>query len=118
MDQMLISLLSAGLTQLLAYVAQMGGLAAVVILLIEYAQRAKWVPWLTPDTSASAKRAVAVLAAACTAVGLSYTYNGAAEQIVIDGVSPTKVMTVVVAVASQFGLQQALFNLVVKRFLR
>lgn len=117
-DSLLTTLLAGGFAQLFAYIGKMGGLAAVTMLLIEYAQRAHWVPWLTPETSDKAKRAVAAFAAAAGAVGLSYSYNGAAEQLVIDGVSPAKLASIVVAVASQFGLQQVLFNLLVKRFLR
>ena len=117
-ESLLTTVLAEGLAQLFAYVARMGGLAVVTILLIEYAQQAHWIPWLDADTSDKAKRAIAALAAAAGAVGLSYSYNGAAEQIVIDGVSPTKLATIVVAVASQFGLQQLLFNLVMKRFRR
>lgn len=118
LDSLLTNLIAGGLTQLLGYIAQMGGIAAVTMVLIEYATRAAWVPWLTPERSATAKRAVAVFAAACGAVGLSVTHNGAAEQLIIDGFSAPKVAAVIVAVASQFGLQQVLFSLVVKRFMR
>lgn len=117
-EALIAKLLAGGIAQLFTYIAQMGGLAAVTMLLIEYATRATWVPWLTPETGDQAKRAVAVFAAAAGAVGLSYTYDGAAEQLVINGVSPTRLAAVVIAVASQFGLQQLLFNLVVKRFMR
>ena len=117
-EALLAKLLGSGIAQLFTYVAQMGGLAAVAIIAIEYATRAKWVPWLTPETGDQAKRAVAAFAAAASAVGLSYTYDGAAEQLVIHGFSPTRLASVVIAVASQFGLQQVLFNLVVKRFMR
>lgn len=116
LDSLLTNLLAGGIGQLFAYIGQMGGLAAACIVLIEYAQRAKWFPWLTDDTSATAKRVVAVLAAACTAAGLSISYDGALEQLIVHGVSPTRLAGVVVAVASQFGLQQVLFTLA-KRFL-
>lgn len=118
LDSLLTNLLAGGITQLMAYIVQMGGLAAATMLLIEYAQRAQWIPWLDQDTSTKAKRAVAVFAAAAGAVGLSYTYDGAAEQLVIHGFSAAKLAAVMVAVASQFGLQEALFRLVVKRFMR
>ena len=115
-DALLTKLLAGGIGQLFTYIGQMGGLAAACIVLIEYAQRASWFPWLNEDTSVQAKRAVAVLAAACTAAGLSISYDGALEQLIVHGVSPTRIASVIVAVASQFGLQQVLFKLA-KRFL-
>lgn len=114
LDALLTRLLAGGIGQLFTYIGQMGGLAALAIVAIEYAQRAEWFPWLTEETSATAKRAVAVLAAACTAAGLSWSYDGAAEQLIFSGVSPVRIASVVVAVASQFGLQQVLFKLAKK----
>lgn len=118
LDSILTNLLAGGIGQLFVYVGKMGGVAAATMLLIEYATRAQWVPWLDEDTSAKAKRAVAAFAAAAGAVGLSITHDGAAEQLIVHGFSPAKLAAVLVAVASQFGLQQVLFNLVVKRFMR
>lgn len=117
-DAFLQPLIENGFAQLFAYVAKMGGLAALVVFVIEYATRAKWFPFLDQDTSDKAKRFVAVFAAAASAVGLSVSYNGAAEQLIINGFSPHRLSLVAVAVASQFGLQQMLFNFIIKRYMR
>lgn len=62
--------------------------SAVVVMLLQWLKRSKWMPWLTGETDVLNK-AVAALAAAFTAVGIHYTYDSDLHTLTITGLTMT-----------------------------
>lgn len=116
-DSILTTLLAGGLQQVLAYIVSLGGWAAAAVVGIEFLTNWGGFPWLTPETSAKAKRAVSVGFATAGSVGLAVVYDGAAEQLVIQGFTAMRLAAVAVSILSVFGAQELIFRLA-RKYLR
>lgn len=113
MDQLLTQLVAGGLTQLFAWVASVGGMAAAVPLLLEAAKRWDKFPVLTMHSD-KINRVVAVLAAVLASNGISYHFGGATGELVVNGLTAMGLSRVVVAMATQFGLQELVYRKLLK----
>ena len=80
MDQLLTQLVAGGISQLFAWLASVGGLAAAVPLLLEAAKRWDKFPVLTMHSD-TINRVVSVLAAVLASNGISYTFGGATKNM-------------------------------------
>lgn len=113
MDQLLTQLVAGGISQLFAWLASVGGLAAAVPLLLEAAKRWDKFPVLTMHSD-TINRVVSVLAAVLASNGISYTFGGATGELVVNGLTPLGLARVVMAVATQFGLQELVYRKLLK----
>lgn len=118
LNAILQRVLEGGIEKLFAYVASIGGVAAALTLLIELARKSQYFPFLTEETSHKAMRAVAIAAATASGLGLNMVYDGAVGRLTVEGLTPGNLAAVIVAVASQFGVQQLLFNFIIKKGMR
>lgn len=116
MEQILTTVLAGGIEQFFRWVASVGGFALAVPVLIEGLKRWKSFPVLD-QYSDTINRVVAVLAAAAAANGISYAHNGVTGDLLIHGLTALGLAKVAVAVAAQFGLQEAAYRLIVKSVL-
>ena len=55
-----------------------------------------------------------VLAAVLASNGISYTFGGATGELVVNGLTPLGLARVVMAVATQFGLQELVYRKLLK----
>ncbi len=109
MEKMIEMLLANGIAQFVAWVASIGGASVAIPLLLEYVKNIPQFSFITPYTS-TINRIVAVTTGTLTAMGISATFNGAAGQIVIDGVTFQALAKLVTAIATQLGLQQIVYK--------
>ena len=113
-ERLLQILIENGITEGLAWLASIGGLAAAVPLLVEFAKRSDRFPWLDQNTD-TVNRTVSVLIAIVSANGISYAYDGATGDLVFTGLTAATLAKIITAIATQFGLQELMYRQVVKR---
>ena len=113
MEALLTSLLANGITQLLAYIGSIGGVAIAFPLLLEAVKRSQRFPAIDEYTD-TINRTVAVIFAVASSAGISYAYDGAVGQFVLLGVSPLGIAKFLMGVAGQFGLQEMAYRYIVK----
>lgn len=113
MEQFLTYMLASGIEKFFAWIASIGGLAVAVPLLIEAAKRWDRFPVLTRNSD-TINRVVAVLAAVMTSNGISYSFGGATGDLVVRGLTPMALAGVIVAMATQFGLQELVYRKLLK----
>lgn len=117
MDQILASLLAGGIEKAVAWVVSVGGFAAAVPLLLEALKRSDKFPFLTPYTD-TINRVVSVIAAVFTANAVSYAYDGVTGDLVFHGLTALTLAKLLIAIATQFGLQEVFYRFVVKAMVR
>lgn len=117
MDGLITTLLAGGINKFFAWVASVGGFAVAVPLALEALKRWRRVPWIDEYTD-TINRVVAVLASVVAANGISYAYDGATGDLVLQGLTAAALAKVVMAMATQFGLQELVYRQVVKRIPR
>ena len=117
MQSVIEHLIAAGLGQFVSWVGSIGGFAAAVPVLLELAKRSRMVPWLDAYTD-HLNRAVAVILGALAASTISYSYDGAATRLVVDGLSIDSTAKMLASVATQLGLQEIVYRRFVKGWSR
>jgi hypothetical protein len=114
MDKLLEMLLAIGVREFMGWVAATGGWAVAFPVLLEMLKRWDRFKWLDEWTS-TLNRVVAVVAGSAAAIGISYTFDGAAGTLVVQGVTFAALAKLIVNIASQLGLQEVFYRLVLKR---
>lgn len=117
LQSVLEHLIAAGLGQFLSWIGSIGGVAAAVPVLLELAKRSRMVPWLDAYTD-HLNRAVAVILGALAASTISYSYDGAAARLVIEGLSVESTASMLTSIATQLGLQEIVYRRFVKGWSR
>jgi hypothetical protein len=83
--------------------------AAVISFLIGFLKKQSWFPWLTAET-AKANRASAFLLSGAAALGVHATFNHAAGQLIISGLSWAAIGTAAYHWVSQFAFTHGWFK--------
>lgn len=89
------------------------GIAALVSLLIEWAKNSRlpWLGWINHRT-ALISRLLSMIAAAATAAGLAYTFDGGV--LTVSGITAWSVLLFFYEAAKQFALQEVAYRGAVK----
>jgi hypothetical protein len=111
MDSLLAPLLSQGITQLLLYIASVGGVATAVPMLLELLKGR--VPFVNKN-HAVILRMVTAVATLATSVGIGYSYDLGTGKLVIDGMTPANLAVFVLGVAGQAGLTEHIYRRFIK----
>jgi len=117
LERLLQILIENGITEGLAWVANIGGFAALVPLVVEAAKRSRRFPWLDQNSD-TVNRTASVVLAIITANGISYAYHGATGDLLFQGLTPENLAKILTAIATQFSLQEVMYRQVVKRMAR
>ena len=88
--------------------------SAIIVWVIEKLKGASWFPVLTPQSSERFKQIIGAIAAALTAVGITYQYNPDLGVLTISGLTISSMAQFVWAWAQNFVSQQVLYHGVVK----
>src|SRR3990167_25373 len=88
--------------------------SAVVVWIIERLKGASWFPALTPESSERVKQVIGAIAAALTAVGITYQYNPTLGVLTISGHTISSVGSFTWAWIQNFVSQQILYHGIVK----
>lgn len=81
----------------------------VVVYAIQMLKRANWCTWIDADTT-TLNRWIGVLAAAVTALGIHWTFDASAGQLVITGLTKAGITDAVWEFAKQYVLQQMVYD--------
>lgn len=111
LEQLLAPILADGITRALLYVASVGGVGAVLPIVIE-ALKGR-VPFINQN-HATILRVLSVTATVATGLGIGYTYDLGTGKLAVEGLTPINLAWFVLGISAQFGLTEWVYQ----RFLK